>query len=474
MSEQTSPIDPNVTELIVHYLDQSIDEHGLIKLQRALNEDPEVVQYFRIACMAAGNIAIGLKADESFAFDVFSQSTRSRMKLWGAAVTIAVAIVLAFSIWFMVSHESRTSIRDQVDTASATSAVAMLSDISDDAVFADSGESIKLGDSLPIGRIDLISGSAQLMFRSTAVVDLTGPCDFEMAGPNRGHLISGMLEAYVPERAHGFTIDLPGGARIVDLGTSFRVQVDHTAQYRISVLKGRVKWVRAEGSQIIKAGQIVRADGPSITNLVELGPLRKTVEVGPFREGGFDFGFAWPPDNPHGFIGVDESSRAWVEIAKNPRVRLFSDDRLITPQSPPSYAQFMGDQAGGAGMMQAVATRPGVEYELVAYLARAGGRVVPSIEIDVHDGPVQELSTGDLYHERIAIDWPVKTWRPHRVRFTAASDITSLCFTEPVDSSTLGSEPLIDSIQLTALTSHGDEASGNTIKPTSSSKGDDR
>ncbi|MBI1367411.1 MAG: hypothetical protein GC162_02030 [Planctomycetes bacterium] len=121
--------------------------------------------------------------------------------------------------------------------AAAPASFAILSDLSDDAAFADGDLSLGEGLTAPI---KLTAGKAQLMFQSTAVVDLTGPCELEMTGPNRGRLMRGSLDAFVPKDAHGFTVDLPGAVQVVDLGTAFNIHVDDHHRSTIHVTQGRV------------------------------------------------------------------------------------------------------------------------------------------------------------------------------------------------------------------------------------------
>jgi len=154
----------------------------------------------------------------------------------GVALAAAV-ITLALTAWFALPDFSNP--QSEIRNPQSFASVATLTHI-ENAAFADTPAPMNLGGSLPPGPIHLTSGKAQLMFASTAVVDLQGPCEFEMTGPNRGRLTAGTLEASVPEAAQGFTVDLPGGAKIVDRGTAFEVEVDIDGRSRVWVTEGRV------------------------------------------------------------------------------------------------------------------------------------------------------------------------------------------------------------------------------------------
>ncbi|MBI1368175.1 MAG: DUF642 domain-containing protein [Planctomycetes bacterium] len=166
---------------------------------------------------------------------------------------------------------------------------AMLSDVSADARFENADTFPSLGSDLA-GPIMLTTGRAQVMFKSTAVVDLIGPCEFEMTGPNRGHLIAGRIQAAVRPEAHGFAVDLPGGARVIDLGTRFDLAVNAVGAGQLRVLEGKVE-LRAPGdvsAGILLAGQAARFDaaGRFQVNLVRNGSFESARLPTPSRFGG--------------------------------------------------------------------------------------------------------------------------------------------------------------------------------------------
>jgi hypothetical protein len=157
--------------------------------------------------------------------------------------------------------------------------VALLTN-TENAVFANGFESAPLGSELPAGPIQLTAGKAQIMFASTAVVDLTGPCEFEMTEPNRGRLTSGKLKAYVPQRARGFTVDLPHGARVVDLGTRFEVAIVSPSVSRVLVLEGAVEVQPARGqAQTLRANQQASLVGGVVEQAAALKPKRLTPDA---------------------------------------------------------------------------------------------------------------------------------------------------------------------------------------------------
>ncbi|MEM9018840.1 MAG: hypothetical protein AAGC68_17660, partial [Verrucomicrobiota bacterium] len=83
---------------------------------------------------------------------------------------------------------------------------------------------VRLGDSIPRGLWQLVSGTAELEFYSGASVILEAPATLEITSENHGILHAGRLRADVPHHAHGFTITTKS-VELVDLGTSFGMEV---------------------------------------------------------------------------------------------------------------------------------------------------------------------------------------------------------------------------------------------------------
>jgi len=164
----------------------------------------------------------------------------------------AALITLALTAWFVIASFSNP--QSEIDTPPSAS-VALLTH-TQGASFTDASMPATLGSELAPGTLELTRGSAQVMFHSGAVVDLVGPCRFEMTGPNQAALTRGTLEALVPQRAHGFTVTTPGDVRVVDLGTRFTVTVDENQTSLVRVLDGLVELqVGSMAGRRLAAGQ---------------------------------------------------------------------------------------------------------------------------------------------------------------------------------------------------------------------------
>jgi Concanavalin A-like lectin/glucanases superfamily len=96
------------------------------------------------------------------------------------------------------------------------------------------GQQLHVGD-----RIELASGLAKVTYDCGAEVVLQGPCDFRLNSPMVGYLTSGRITANVPRRAFSFAILSPQ-VDMVDLGTSFGVEVGGKGSTELHVFEGEV------------------------------------------------------------------------------------------------------------------------------------------------------------------------------------------------------------------------------------------
>ncbi|MBI1369621.1 MAG: hypothetical protein GC162_13325 [Planctomycetes bacterium] len=200
-------------------------------------------------------------------------------------IVVAIAAVLAGLC--MIIGLRYLADRPSIRPVSRDQSVALLTN-AQDAVFADADASLQLGSTLPPGRVQLTSGSAQFMLNSGAVVDLTGPCEFELTGTNGGFLKNGRLQVFVPDKARGFTLTTPGRVRMIDLGTEFASIVRPSGRVELHVLVGEVE-LRDANDRVLRhvtSGYAAAVEpdgrsGPIALNLSGLEPPRELVQQSP-------------------------------------------------------------------------------------------------------------------------------------------------------------------------------------------------
>jgi hypothetical protein len=153
-----------------------------------------------------------------------------RPKVWAAVATVAVAGWVADLVFHPLAHGSVAEI-----TGSAGA----------DGV--PSEKSFRKGEILAFRE-----GFVSVRFKDGAEVVIEGEAKFQFLGTNQARLLKGSAVANVPESAHGFTIDGPGG-KVVDIGTEFAVKTAGD-QMEVHVLKGEVK-AQARGHHTVSLKQ---------------------------------------------------------------------------------------------------------------------------------------------------------------------------------------------------------------------------
>ncbi|MBI1367749.1 MAG: DUF642 domain-containing protein [Planctomycetes bacterium] len=318
--------------------------------------------------------------------------------------------------------------------SAAPASYAMLSDMSPDAIFADGERSLGEGLTAPI---KLTSGRAQLMFKSTAVVDLTGPCEFEMTGPNRGMLTSGKLEAYCRPEAHGFTVDLPGGAKVVDLGTRFTVVANASGRDYVLVREGRVQISGREvqsPTHLLVTGQIMVCEAD--------GSLRQ-ADISADQELVVDGGFESAADQNAWSIRGNASV---IEAGVSPGLVMEGRNALCLNAN---------NQLPNATIEQVLHTIPAVTYRLSFSIAKYRGaagtaRVLAELRDINADRTIASKSAATNRSVNAEGRQP---WAFHTVmvEFTATSDRTLLRFKDQSDIAGVNYDAAIDQVSVRPL-----------------------
>ncbi|QNN22181.1 FecR domain-containing protein [Planctomycetales bacterium ZRK34] len=239
-------------DLILAFLEGDATAEQFDQLQQQLIDSPQARQLYRQTvdhCVDLRNL-LRSAAVESHPSESLTPATSPWPWPWrniGYAAAALIMLTATLTGWLMLmSTPSATPGKSQSPDSAP---VAIVANLSSDAKFASSQLPLAPGSNLSASSIRLVAGTMQLMFNSTAMVDLAGPCTVDVTGPNRARLTAGVLEAHVPDRAHGFTVDLPGGMRVVDLGTRFKVVAELAGEVSVHVLEGKVLVIEADGTK---------------------------------------------------------------------------------------------------------------------------------------------------------------------------------------------------------------------------------
>ena len=185
---------------------------------------------------------------------------------WMSVVVVLLLLVGSF-VWFRGKGETNLPEEPVAVTPEplldlpVVEYVGMLLD-TEDAVWEDEelGDDIAYGTRFTVGKqLWLKSGIARIRFESGAGVVLEGPAQIELNSSMNAKLNYGKLAAYVPDEAHGFTVDTPK-MEIVDQGTRFGTVVDPLGKAEVHVFEGEVDIkpkAQAEQPRNLKASQAV-------------------------------------------------------------------------------------------------------------------------------------------------------------------------------------------------------------------------
>ena len=214
-------------------------------------------------------------------------------------------------------------------------------------------ESLQLGDRLRVGqRVELSSGSTNLVFASGATVKLIGPAILEPLSANSAFLLLGQVAvaAETPE-SKGFTLKTRT-SQFVDIGTAFVAKAAANGQSRVDVSVGAVD-VLLEGvqsTQHLKAGDAM---------CVEPGERQVMTRI---EQGDETAAFRFPtiePPSRHDF--ADQSSgRASIRLlheelhagrAPSGPVSVLLDGTGQTHEDAPEQSAFIVDRTNGSFLL---------------------------------------------------------------------------------------------------------------------------
>lgn len=261
--------------LFSRYLDGTINSEEAAQLSSAVARDPAIARAFAEWCLMQRQVVDvlcedkfhdlidqmlvarpGLPGEMSRRIDGGARATAPDHSpgkaLWRWAALgggLLAAAILLMLLWAPFSGPQVATVDPAVGDSSANTAdgsaddapaaIGSLTELID-ATWKPEAEQYKPGEALKVGSfIRLSEGYAKLTFNCGAEVVLEGPCDFELHDRMVGLLHAGRLTANAPRRAFGFAVLCPG-VDLVDLGTSFGVNVDETGATELHVFEGEV------------------------------------------------------------------------------------------------------------------------------------------------------------------------------------------------------------------------------------------
>ena len=279
----------DIDNLINDYLDGELTDDEQHELSDWIKADTENANLFANAVMLHDRLECELNATADILPDVApvtrtsgSRTSRLRPVMW----IVAASLVVALGVFYWQS---------QPTAQNSFATVAQIVDVQ----WTD-GSLLRRGDRVGSQSIALQSGVVRLQFDDGVEVTLQGPAQFELVAPSESKLTAGLLTATVPPGAEGFRVETPT-AEVVDLGTTFGIELDDQGVTYVSVFDGEVEVSPAgDGSkQLLKEGEAVRVTSNKDIEPAEfdtstykkLWPISSGIER---STGAFRFTPPWP------------------------------------------------------------------------------------------------------------------------------------------------------------------------------------
>lgn len=238
-------------ELASAAMDGTANEGQLIELTELLRESPEARdEYLAIADLHATlttEIAATQSTLESSTAEPVAMHRRNRI-LIAAVAALAASLLLAVG-WF-AANDSDVTPNSFATIAQATQAVW-------------ESDPMRIDDRIGTITMRLKSGLVRIEFDSGVEVSLEGPAVFKLVDVGKTELTSGILTATVPPGAEGFTVNTPS-AQVIDLGTSFGIDLSNDGFSNVSVFDGEVEVATRNATQPDKIDKRLLSEGESV------------------------------------------------------------------------------------------------------------------------------------------------------------------------------------------------------------------
>jgi hypothetical protein len=167
---------------------------------------------------------------------------------WWVSFALAASLFVALLGWWSAGGDIVEGLRNDTLPVTAISSGKGTQDVlakivrKVDCVWED--EKWKVGATAALTKDQMLrigEGLMEIEYVCGARVALQGPARFKITGPKSGVLYAGQLTAHVPDGAEGFSVQAPT-ANVVDLGTSFSLNVRNNGSTELYVIDGEVTY----------------------------------------------------------------------------------------------------------------------------------------------------------------------------------------------------------------------------------------
>jgi len=255
--------------LVEKSLEGTLDQAESQELEEIIKNDKEMKELFlslrhqhanlSLDPRISGPTPIGLGIDKGIGQPLVSETTKIKsMEKWWYA---AAAVCLSFGLWAILQSMviNRPSYIATIENTEAC-------------VWEGGSLPTQKGSQLNSGVLRLIKGFASVRFESGALIKLEGPAELKLIDEMNCQLLNGTMMADVPPSAHLFKVTTPK-AEVVDLGTSFTLNVNRNGDSQVNVIEGEVEARALDSKEIHRLTQGQGGRVLDKTNLLALDTI---------------------------------------------------------------------------------------------------------------------------------------------------------------------------------------------------------
>ena len=246
ITESSANWEDPLPKLVALYFDNLLNEKELRILQSRLKSDPEARVFFaQFSALQTQLEWVYTDATSPQEMEHLPVSAQPEKRNWNTILYISACICLALGGLLFIHM---------------TTPVAHVFPVTDS--LWKHGPVIQEEALLAGAKRHLLRGEIEVRFVSGSVINLKAPALIQFNGTNAVYLDEGKLVADIPESGHGFEVETHAG-RIVDLGTSFSVNVSAAQNTDVNVFRGKVEVTgdsNTSPAREIKANEAVQID----------------------------------------------------------------------------------------------------------------------------------------------------------------------------------------------------------------------
>lgn len=254
MDETASPAEFEELTNVLRSSEAARDEYlTLVDLHALLITDPTVADFKTVSPPASDSLKLPgpkLPGPPADAMGAVANSAGRRAAL---VTAVAACVLVVVRVLWPASLTPTGGSHSTPQIPVGFAVVAQASDV----VWSDAA--LDAGTRLDSQTIVFQSGVLRLVFDDGVEVTLEGPAEYELLEPGSTRLVSGVLAATVPPGAEGFTVETPT-AEVVDLGTSFGIDLRESGFSSVSVFDGEVEVAALDSTEkrLLTEGQSVK------------------------------------------------------------------------------------------------------------------------------------------------------------------------------------------------------------------------